>query len=425
MKSRITRIAILLLVACLYPTRPLFSQSVTDSAGCNNFSGYTEADSVFGIDWFAIYQTIESDLSSDGLWLATSMININYPAINMFYDGVVIVDIKTRQITKLLNSIQPKWSPDGTRLLLQDYIYVPERDSVIMLPTSGSQYDLFDPQWSKDGESIYYSNPSGQFKSDKYGNKMMYVGFKNGAKPLSDSILVFIPSYFRQTDRRHYVTYNMNTTTADTIFTHALDGISDIYHESLSKRRRFFAADIRYYGVHIGEWRSGLGMYDFEQNRFKEILQDQAFRSFYYPSWSSDSTLLISFICHNDSSYTTWEIDTNGVFLRKLTDKSMVPQLTEVRTAPSKPGINAIFIYPCPTKGDLFLECTLRRADTYSLAVYDILGKEIRRIWNHERFESGRQTGVLSTRSLPPGIYLVRLDASHEATVYSRFIKDK
>jgi hypothetical protein len=426
MKTRQFALAIILCVAGQCCLSPVFAQSVSDSAGCNNFSGYSDADSLFGIDWFALFQTIESDLSPDGRWLATSLRVINYPIRNTFYDGAVIIDPGTGRIKKHLNSIRPKWSPDGARLLLADYIYVPASDSAIPFPSSGSQYDLFEPKWSCDGESVYYSNPSGQYRSDKYGRNMRYIGFKYGALPLADSIMIFFPPHFRQEDKKYYLIYNISTIHTDTIYTHALDGILDLYNEALSPNRRFVSAEVcRYYSSPVTEIRRSMGILDLNDRRFKEVLQGQPFAGPYYPSWSSDSTLLISFLCHSDSSYTTWEIDTNGVFLRKLTDKRTAYELTDARPVPELRSVNSVSIYPCPTKKDLFIECTLHRTDSYTLSIFDILGNEVCRIWSGDRYDAGRHTSVISSSSLTPGVYLVRLAGTHELPVYTKLLRSE
>jgi hypothetical protein len=431
MKTRHFAFAIILCVAGQCCLSPVFAQSVSDSSGCNNYSGYTDADSLFGIDWFALFQTIESDLSPDGRWLATNLRVINYPVWNTLYDGVVIIDRKTGRINRYINSMRPRWSPDGNLLLLGDCIYVPASDSVIAFPSPDPDCGFWEPEWSVDGKSILFSVACSGGKPftpllrfDITSRSTEKITFKHGAKPLTDSTMIFLPWYW-QTDERYYLIYNIRTSITDTIYTHALDGTRNIYNESLSPGHRFVAADIQYDATHETEFHTGVGIFDLDNRRLKEVLQGQPFYSWYYPSWSSDSTLLISFICHSDSSYTTWEIDTNGVFLRKLTDKRTAYELTDARPVPELRSVNSVSIYPCPTKKDLFIECTLRRTDTYTLSIFDILGNEVCRIWSGDRYDAGRHKSVLSSSSLAPGVYLVRLAGTHELPVYTKLLKSE
>jgi len=402
-----------------FSATPLYCQTISDTAGCNNFSGYTDADSLFGINYFAKYQTIESDLSPDGRFLATYMLNVNYPEWNDLYDGSVIIDPQTQRIVKHLGSYRPRWSLDGKRILLLDYIYDIESDSIIEFPSEPRS--LWDPRWSVNGKSVLFSLNSGGplLRFDIDNRTSNYIPFVAWAKPLTDSTLFYIPNNFRNSDDLYYVLYNINTGVRDTIDTPELgpsagfDGVRDIFNIAVSKKARFFAADFRLYGhPGVDAGRGVLGMYDFNTHRFKELASPQPFHGMYYPTWSSDSTLIISMICHSDTSYTAWEIDTSGVLLRQLTNKHILPGTSVgIKALPEISDLPTMELFPQPAKNAVVIECSLKSTALYTLTIFTMLGKEVAKLWDNRFLSPGVHSVSFSSVQLAGDIYFIRLSS--------------
>jgi hypothetical protein len=69
--------------------------------------------------------------------------------------------------------------------------------------------------------------------------------------------------------------------------------------------------------------------------------------------------------------------------------------------------------YPNPALGEVRLDLTLPRAARVEIAVFDVLGRSVRRV-PAEALGAGAQTLRVPTAGLPSGVYLVRVTAEGE-----------
>jgi len=279
---------------------------------------------------------------------------------------------------------------------------------------------MFRPEWSADGAHVYCSTPNALYRCDQDGRNVEFVGaYPYGCLPWTlDTVFCEHPTY----NPNLYCVYDIRSGKSDTVWTPEWYSILTFAQIAFSPNRRFFAADASYVGPITEPRRTGLCMYDFATHRLKELLGGQPFRIPYYPSWSSDSTLLISFVCHLDSSYTTWEIDTNGVFLRRLTAKTILPGLTGIGATNVRNAMYGMKIYPAPATASSTMELDILLCDTYSITIFDAMGRECGALRKQMRLEAGRQTLPLPLGSLAPGFYILRLKGSSTVPVHVSFV---
>ena len=400
----------------------LEAQTVSDSLGCFNYTGYDESDSSTGMYNFVRYETSGSSMSPDRRLLATYLRTENYPGKGTFYDEVTIIDLSTLSFKVFLpGTWLPTWSPDGRRLLTPDCIYYPDGDSAIPLPKHVGVYT----RWSADGAYIYFSDANALWRCNENGMNLQWLGkYPGGIIPWTVDSMIYIHD-FPGDKPRFYLLYDLSTSRCDTVWAPELQPVGVFNQISFSRNRRFFVADAWYDDGRFAPARAGLCMYDFERHRLKDILPGQPFRIPFFPSWSSDSTLLISFICHLDSSYTTWEIDTNGVFLRQLTNKTMLPGLTRIGRVPVASSRTSFALYPQPTSETCTVEFDIEKDGVYSLVLVDPIGHECAVLVRGERIGAGKGSRRFSTRDLLPGVYFVRLSGSYETPVYRKLLIER
>ena len=163
-------------------------------------------------------------------------------------------------------------------------------------------------------------------------------------------------------------------------------------------------------------------MFDRWTGRMKEVLGAQAFMNRYYPRWTDHGTLIVSYVCRKDSSYTIWEVDTNGVFLRQLTDRSLFDRfITSAEDVPGRNSVPMLRAHPQPASHSVTIRYQAGSGGTYSLSLVDLLGRELRRtdLSLHQPPFVGEIT--LGIEGVAPGAYLVRL-AYHSRVEASRVI---
>jgi hypothetical protein len=68
-------------------------------------------------------------------------------------------------------------------------------------------------------------------------------------------------------------------------------------------------------------------------------------------------------------------------------------------------------VYPNPSRQDAVLEFSLPREASVRVAVYDLLGREVQRIYDNEMLSAGEYSHVLNMNGFPNGKYIVRLSA--------------
>jgi hypothetical protein len=76
---------------------------------------------------------------------------------------------------------------------------------------------------------------------------------------------------------------------------------------------------------------------------------------------------------------------------------------------PRSPELQAV--YPNPTTGDAVVHFSLPRDAIVSIALYDILGKEVRRLYGNEALDAGEYMQAMDVAGLANGKYFVRMSA--------------
>ena len=231
-----------------------------------------------------------------------------------------------------------------------------------------------------------------------------YIGqIDYNSRPVSDSSFILFQGNGLNIPNGDYKIYNYYDSSTKFIFSPFLDTVVRIYHYSISPDQRFVAADFlpqtgRYSGTYF------LGILDLKTNIVKHVLRYQQLGNYYYPSWTNQGTLIVSYVCRADSITQIWEVDTNGVFLRKLFGKEELASLTPVESLPTNNEEFSISsIYPLPGQDMLTLVYNLNKRTKVCIALVDLSGRLLRSYSSGESREAGKYSENLSTANIPPG----------------------
>lgn len=401
---------------------PIRSDSVAHlNFVCGNFGDNLPVDTLDG-PWPALkFELKMGRISPDGKLLAATVDIHDWP--RMIY-GTVIIKIESGSVVKYLaGTIRPKWSPHSDRIVSSKCIYDIPQDSIITLPSNTL---LYLPEWSYDGESIYYSSSSGIWRSSKYGTNMVRIGFEYGAIPIKNDSLVLFKSFFDVDEPKGFQIFDLKSSQTYSIQVPEWFEIQRFMNPMLSTNQRFLVADIRFNGGSRFNQRDALCLFDLKTYRMKKILPAQAFSNPYYPSWTPWGTLLVSFVCRLDSSYTVWEIDTNGVFLRQLTNKHMLDTPTSIRQSDrTEESFSLSDPFPNPTSNRTSVSFTSTPSDQIEIEIFDVFGRKVQTYCPDAHQEVSKQTWEIDASKLNPGFYVVRLTSRTGFSASKKFVVTK
>jgi hypothetical protein len=237
--------------------------------------------------------------------------------------------------------------------------------------------------------------------------------------------LLCIERYQRNLSTPGYELYHIPSGTYSFFPCAEWDSVDTFWQQGVSHDGRFVALDVTYKGGYRFNSMHSLSIFDRWTRRMKKVLPAQAFMNWYYPSWTRRGTLIVSFACRLDSSYTIWEIDTNGVFLRQLTGRDMQQQTADVELPSHLTEFSIHSLHPQPGTGTITVEYDVRRAGVYSLKLIDLRGRQARSIRDVLWHEAGRYIASLRTDALAPGMYLLRLSDRNDRAVYQKVLIDR
>lgn len=274
-----------------------------------------------------------------------------------------------------------------------------------------------------DGRYIYYTSSTGIYMSTLNGDSLKYLGSKFGGFPIAIDTMMYFYDFQTDLDPPGYDIYYIPTAGKTFIEVPNWRNIKVIFSKAVTADGRKIAMDVSYLGGHRLNDKHALCIFDRWTQRMKEVLPAQAFMNRYYPSWTQNGTLIISYVCRLDSSYTVWEVDTNGVFLRQLTSRDLVTTTTEAvqpRAVEREYAIRST--YPHPGDDAVTVEYVIGKEGRYALDLIDMSGETLCGIVSDTRLSPGQYRAALRTDDLPSGMYLVRLSPGTGPPVYHKLI---
>jgi len=365
-------------------------------------------DSLYGPWPFLSGSATRAVISPDRKLLAFYFVHLD----RQMSDGVQIYDLENRGMLAFIpGQLGSQWHPFERKLLTAHYVYDLDTDEFLNLPlqVNGRSY------WSPDGKYIYYQTGVGKnalLRSTPDGGNMEYLeNVRMYSWPLTDS------TFFSWIKDGYEIT---NLRSGDKV-----SFISDWMRElnprsinniSISRAGEFVLAD--FWESESNRWndKKCLGMVDLRTNMFKKVLPSQRLGNEYYPSWTPNGTIIISYVCRSDSVYAIWEIDTNGVFLRQLIGRDemeIAVSADSPEPALSRPEIKSV--YPHPGRGTLTIELDMPAGERASLSLMDLSGRKLRTV---ELSSSGAVKVALPVAGIPPGFYLIAVKPARGAPVY-------
>ncbi|MBL0176763.1 MAG: hypothetical protein IPP94_16135 [Ignavibacteria bacterium] len=184
------------------------------------------------------------------------------------------------------------------------------------------------------------------------------------------------------------------------------------------------AADFLEFGNDRFNGKQFLGVFDLRTNRLTKVLPSQVLGNYYYPSWTSNGTLLVSFACRCDSVSMVWEVDTNGVFLRKLVGRESFDILMSAESPPPAPVTPMVVdIHPQPASEEVNIRVQHIGRSVVEVFLHDILGRQIDASCIGSPMAGG-DDAVVSFRvgALPPGPYLIVIRTAGQAPLVRPFL---
>jgi hypothetical protein len=339
--------------------------------------------------------------------------------VEPFIDGVQVYDLRhQRKIVLIPRQFVSRWHPFEHKLLTANYIYNIDSDEFKYLPESLNGNS--EANWAPDGKSIYIrTDQLNLLRTDQDGSNPEYMpNLRRDFIPVSDSTFFsFHPSGIELRDIAGRNNHIVELRWMRDVNPHLINNVSVSYDG------RFVLADFRPKGAgrYDDEWF--LGMVDLSTFMLKEVLRGQRLGNEYYASWTSRHTILVSYVCREDSVRGIWEVDTNGIFLRQLFGKDQFSELTNVAQAPSAPsGFSILSFFPHPGNREGFIEFDIEKRGMYALHLIDLSGRAVRVVEESSRREPGAYRRPLRLDDLPPGMYLIRLSNERNQSVYHRLI---
>jgi len=298
-------------------------------------------------------------------------------------------------------------------------IYEIENDSVRELPIRKEYQQTF---WSIDEQRIWYKTNYGIYSSTSGGDDVRYhIG--TYCIPFGNMKCIKFHEIGNNIPRGMYRLHNFADQTDTLISAPALDQFREVLNCDISPQHTMIAGDFWEYGGDKFNGKNCLGIFDLRTNIFRRVLPSQALGSLYYPIWTYRGTLMVSFVCRNDSAYTIWEIDTNGVFLRQWIGKSDMEALLELRAVDQAP-LNASIetVFPNPARTHVTIQYVCNAISPARVTIIDLRGREYTRVETIPGDIGKANTLVLPIGQLGPGFYLVALSISGRRPVYRSMI---
>ena len=396
-------LVLLLALACLPCQAQPTSMWQLDVECGNDRPLASEFDSLYGPWPELIASATRAVLTPDRSLLAFTFENLkDFPMT-----GIMIVDARSGARRAFIpGQLTSEWHPYDRKLLTNHYIYDVDADEFMYLPS--------DP----DGNGINHWSPDGRFAYLRLGNHTLARTDANGRN------LEYLPTirqdFFAISDTM-FVTFN----SAGIEFA-GISGLSrrvvelpgmpelrvrNVLRERSSLDAKFVVADFQRSGWKFDTTNTFLGLVDLQLLTLKKVVLSQRLGNFYYPSWTREGTLIVSYVCRDDSVRGVWEMDTSGMFLRQFVGRDVLRRvLSSVPDAAASSSSCSIrSLHPHPVSGEGILSYEVSAPGTYSIRVMDAAGRIVRAPFEGAVREPGVYSVAVSTAGLPPGMYLLRL----------------
>ena len=383
---------------------------------CRNHDPLTYEDSLFG--WYP-YLTNELQtpvLSTDGRLLAYALIQY----VDPYFVGTAVTEAASGRRIALLEGVGlGKWSPGGSLLLTNAITYDPVRDTSWENCRWNWGQRSF---WAADGRSVYIFDDQ-IYRCSPDGGGLERLGKFRADLPVGDERFVYF--HYGSADTLHRDTYSMYSlkSRVDSIISAPdLSQIMFVRYPSISPDQSHIAADFLEYGNNRFNGKQFLGVFDLRTNRLRKVLPSQVLGNYYYPSWTPSGTLLVAFACRCDSVSMVWEVDTHGVFLRKLVGRENFGLLMSAGQTASVPNaFSDIHVYPQPGRNSVLLEYQAT-TDEPLISVLDLQGRELLALRPGVDGNNRRQLVRIPTSGFAPGVYLVRIAFGVKLSIFGRFV---
>ena len=405
-------------VLCSETSWPQATTLQSLDAGCRNREALTPWDSLFGPYPEIGIAARSAVLSPDGEKIAYFYERSRVP----FFQGVVVYDLARHTTLAMITDGEwLHWSPDGRKLLTCYHLYDVETNRFALLPV---QIPYQRPYWSFDGKHIYYQTPGVWYRGNSEGSDTVAIGrFIGEDGQIDATTFVTFKIHAINIPPGTYLRHDVETGRDSLVSVPEFLDLDEIMFPSISPDGRFMAADFYEFGRNLLNGKQFLGVFDLQTNRLHRILPSQALGNLYFPSITHRGTLLVSYVCRADSTYTVWEIDTNGVFLRRLIGKDeMEDALTAIE--PPYPAHDHIItsLFPSPGRNQLHVTVMPSVHDEISVQMIDLSGKIVQRV-DVGSVEPGIiRKVVLPIGELSPGSYVLTLRGNRTRPVHRTFL---
>ncbi|MBI5647177.1 MAG: hypothetical protein HY962_09630 [Ignavibacteriae bacterium] len=387
-------------------------------AGCRNREPLTPWDSLVGP-----YPEIGIAARSAFLSPDDSKIAFFYERSRVpFFQGVVVYDLVRKTTLAMIPEGEwLRWSPDGRKLLTSYHLYDAESNSTSPLPV---QITYQRPYWSFDGKHIYYQTPGEWYRGNSDGADTVAFGRFIGDDGQVDA-KTFVTFYIGgiHIPPGTYLRHDVQSGKDSLVSVPEFLGLDEIMYPTISPDGRFMAADFYERGRNLLNGKQFLGVFDMLTNRLHRILPSQALGNLYYPSVTNRGTLVVSFVCRADSTYTVWEIDTNGLFLRRLIGgRELEDAVTSVAGPPLTLEHGIIALFPSPGRGSLNVTVLPVVQDDIRIDVLDLSGAIVQSIHAGPVEANIPRSLVLPIWDLPTGSYLMTVYGRRTRPAYRSFL---
>jgi len=386
---------------------------------CGNYGDDLPIDTLQGPYPDIRYWLCRGSLSPDGKYLAAKAI------LDMFFqpkmNGFVIVDLAEQRIVDYHpGATLPRYSPDGRYILTTGYVFEPATGSRYQFPSIWPDY-LLQGDWSPDSRYVYMGSTAGIYRWKVTGDSLHLYHTHSSAVPLTDDTLIWVDAHPENLMNPGYELTYIPKDSSTYMSVPAWSILKSVGELSVAPDRHTIAFDVTYSGGGRFNDKHGLCIFDRWTGRMKQVLPAQAFMNRYYPRWTSRGTLVVSFACRKDSSYTLWEVDTNGTFLRPLADRSLFdPFIVSANPAPAPSSVRITAVYPQPASNVIVVEYFAGEHARYRFTISDVLGRQLRLIETRPANGPGAGSVTIDTSELPPGPYLLRITDSRRIVAFRR-----
>jgi hypothetical protein len=330
--------------------------------------------------------------------------------------GIMIVDARTGVRRAFIpGQVTSEWHPHEHKLLMNHYIYDVDADDFSYLPEDPDGNGI--NHWSPDGKYVYMRYSGILMRTDADGkNPLALTALREDFIAISDTLFFTIARIDSITPS--FVGIDWRGISGMSRRVVELPRLRELHVRNITTRHispdgRFVVADYQRSGGKFDTTNSFLGMVDLQLYTLKKVVLSQRLGNEYFPSWTQEGTLIVSYVCRDDSVYGVWEMDTNGVFIRQFVTSETLRGVLASAPAAAVPAACSIrSFYPHPALDEGVLEYEVSMPGVYSIRILDAAGRIVLTPFEGVFLSPGPYSATIRTDGIPPGLYLVRVSAA-------------